>query len=307
MKSTDDRMTQIIVLCGFLGSGKTTLLKRFLLWEQNQNSKPAVLVSEFGDIDIDGILIDNKYINLTGITGGCACCDLREELTNALKGILRNESPDRIYLEATGVADPAGILEAIAPVTRVESAFISKVIVVYDTSRHKYFGNDLALVEKQLTTADIVIVNKCDSIVPGRVDQIIDEIRELNPTAQILPTINCVVDPEFPLKGKSKVKYGCDTVATSGTFRSFAFLIDAPVSELALKKWIASMSKSVVRVKGFVKLEDKHGYFEVQATQGQCVISSFPVYNRQEGVLVIIAHPMRTDGLVHGLQKCIAH
>lgn len=51
----------ITVITGFLGSGKTTLLNQIL--SNRQDLKVAVLVNEFGDINIDSHLLSFSAVN----------------------------------------------------------------------------------------------------------------------------------------------------------------------------------------------------------------------------------------------------
>jgi G3E family GTPase len=300
-----ETVPRVVLICGFLGSGKSTLLQRLLEWEQAQGTHPEVIMSEFGDIDIDGILVKNDRCRLTTITGGCSCCDLRDELAEAVGAALLRK-PGRIYLEATGVADPAGMLEAISPVTHAGAAVTGRVIVVYDASRHHRQGEDSTLILRQLSAADIIIVNKCDAVTPGERGRIVGEMRKINPAAQVLTAVNCAVDIESVLEGARSAQPASLAGPTSGRFRSFAFMVEEPLSETALKKWLLSLPKSVVRVKGFVRLAGRSGYSEVQATPGRHIITPFMGYPEEQGVLVLIAHPMRADGLVRRLQECIA-
>jgi len=78
------------VLSKVLGSGKTTLLKRLLDWEIDQGLTPVVIMSEFGELDIDSSLIDNGQIEIRRISGGCVCCDMRLALTNTLEDLAQN-------------------------------------------------------------------------------------------------------------------------------------------------------------------------------------------------------------------------
>ena len=79
---------RVVVIAGFLGSGKTTLLRNLLDWEISHGNRPKVIMSEFGDLDVDGLLVPNNQIELIPITGGCACCDLREELAKVLLDVV---------------------------------------------------------------------------------------------------------------------------------------------------------------------------------------------------------------------------
>jgi G3E family GTPase len=82
---------RVFIIAGFLGSGKTTLLKHLLEWKINRGQRPYVIMSEFGDIDIDGILVSDHRIDLNSIIGGCVCCDLRDELARSLLEITHKE------------------------------------------------------------------------------------------------------------------------------------------------------------------------------------------------------------------------
>jgi G3E family GTPase len=71
--------TPIYVIAGFLGAGKKTLLKLLLAYELDQGVKPAVLMNEFGMIDVDGALL-HEHPRSTDVEfqalSGRICCDL---------------------------------------------------------------------------------------------------------------------------------------------------------------------------------------------------------------------------------------
>ena len=98
------------ILTGFLGAGKTTLLNRIL--SGNHGLRVAVLVNDFGSINIDADLVvglenDGNLINLAN---GCVCCNIRDDLIAAVNEVIaRPEQPEYVLLEASGVADPCGI------------------------------------------------------------------------------------------------------------------------------------------------------------------------------------------------------
>ncbi|MCW5788580.1 MAG: hypothetical protein KIT49_13915 [Nitrospira sp.] len=68
----------VYVIAGFLGSGKTTLLKRVLAHELERGVKPAVLMNEFGEVDVDGAVLHahprSHEIELQSLLSGCVCC-----------------------------------------------------------------------------------------------------------------------------------------------------------------------------------------------------------------------------------------
>ncbi len=295
----------IVIIGGFLGSGKTTLLKKLLEWEFERGNRPQVIMSEFGDFDVDGTIISDDRIDLSVVASGCICCGSRDELADALTGMLRSAPDSPIYIEATGIADPAGVLTAIAPVLEDSGNFVRKVIVIHDASRHDSLDKDAVLIERQLMAADHIILNKCD-LVPDKVDIISEELAAVNPAATITKTVACTVDLEEMTRGVTTVKAGLENEHGDGHYSSFAFQLESRLSQTALEKWLESLPPTVLRVKGFVRLQGQNGLFEVQATQGQFSITPFPTRGWQDSVLVAITHPMPAEGLVRGLQDCVA-
>ena len=83
---------QLTILGGFLGSGKTTLLNT-ILKTIDENSRTAVIINDFGDVNIDGLLIERGCYSKKEISGGCICCSLKEKLLESLLGILEEEEP----------------------------------------------------------------------------------------------------------------------------------------------------------------------------------------------------------------------
>ena len=67
----------VTLLTGFLGSGKSTLLTEIL--KQPAFDKTAVVVNEFGEIGLDGILIQHSEDQIVEMTSGCLCCTIRGE------------------------------------------------------------------------------------------------------------------------------------------------------------------------------------------------------------------------------------
>ncbi|MBA3508391.1 MAG: GTP-binding protein, partial [Betaproteobacteria bacterium] len=100
----------LTVIGGFLGAGKTTLLNHLL--GAPHGRRLAVLVNDFGPINIDAALIRSRSEDTISLANGCACCSVAGDLTRALIELAqRDEPPDAIVLEASGLADPHGIAQ----------------------------------------------------------------------------------------------------------------------------------------------------------------------------------------------------
>jgi G3E family GTPase len=297
------KRTNIIILNGFLGSGKTTLLKRFIDWEFNRGNQPLVIMCEFGDFDIDSKILEDERLQISSVVGGCICCNNRNELLHALQNIIKNNLGSPIYIETTGVGDPAGVLQGVSPVIDSDIK-INKVIVVYDASQHNSNDNDSILIEKQLMTADIIVLNKTD-LVSYDIKNIENDIAEINPYAEIIQSVECKIDLDVALRGTTDCFAESKETANTDNYRSFAFKIETRLLRDEFEAWVKSLPSDIVRLKGFVRFQSENGIFEVQYSRGDYRLRLFETSRWLEASLVIISHPVNPDLTLNGFKSCI--
>lgn len=161
----------LTVIGGFLGAGKTTLLERML--RQSQGRRLAVLVNDFGALNIDAELIAANDGHAIALTNGCACCSIGDDLTDALIRVLSAPVPfDAIVIEASGVSDPW----RIAQVGLADPGLmLDGVIVLVDAAAVLEQAADPLLADslrRQLKAADLVVVNKVDLVDAARLGQV---------------------------------------------------------------------------------------------------------------------------------------
>ena len=149
------------VLGGFLGAGKTTLLNRIL--SGDHGVRYAVLVNDFGALDVDGSLVAAHGGDTVTFANGCVCCSMGDDLVGAIDRLLDgSRPPERILVEASGVADPA----PIADVATLHPGLARDLVVVLadaGTLRSRHEDRRLRdTVARQLDAADLLVLNKCD-------------------------------------------------------------------------------------------------------------------------------------------------
>jgi len=220
----DEEKTKVSLLSGFLGAGKTTLLKRILSWAEDIEGT-VVLVNEFGDTGIDKMLLEGHGTGVVELTGGCICCALKTDLAIALQDIQSQCHPRRIFIEATGLADPGAIAEIMDRERLRSQMALSNIITVLEADLWRARENFGSFFYSQLASADLILLNKVDTIEPEVIPRIMGELVESFPHAAILPTVYCNIDresiwtdPQSGLRenkgGKSAFSLSCGHPAT---------------------------------------------------------------------------------------------
>jgi len=175
----------ITIITGFLGSGKTTLLNHIL--SNRQDLKIAILVNEFGDINIDSQLLVSIDEDMMELSNGCICCTINDGLVDAVYQVLeRDERVDYMVIETTGVADPLPIILTFLGTELRDMTRLDSIITVVDseTFTPDHFDSEAAL--KQIAYGDVTILNKTDLAEPDQIQNLEAYIGTVKAGARIL-------------------------------------------------------------------------------------------------------------------------
>ncbi len=137
------RPIPVVIVAGFLGSGKTTLMRRLITQAHERGLRCAVIVNEFGEVDVDASILRQSFggetalgdqtlgaestrevrplsatplstaffadDSIASLAGGCACCAGRDELHETLL-----ELASRAPAKQKTISDKNALLDADA-------------------------------------------------------------------------------------------------------------------------------------------------------------------------------------------------
>jgi len=177
---------KIDIISGFLGSGKTSLIKK-LIDNEFKGEKIAVIENEFGEISIDGAILDGQNIEIKDINSGCICCSLVGDFKKAIKEIADNYNPNRIIIEPSGVAKLSDVIKACKGIDDEYRNNINMIITVVDVWKAKmYLKNFGEFYKDQIKNGEIIVLTRIERLEENRLKEIINSIKIINPKAVIV-------------------------------------------------------------------------------------------------------------------------
>jgi G3E family GTPase len=247
----------VTVLTGFLGAGKTTLVNRML--SEEHGLRIAVLVNDFGEVDVDSELIVGIAAQKVSLANGCVCCEVRDDLLTVIDVLLASGAGiDAIVLEASGVAEPLTIARTFVDASYQGRLRLDGIIAVVDAEQlPAQVANPVTrdLVYGQIGCSDLVLLNKIDLADGQRVDVVRAFITERLGAVRMIETVRADVPLSVLLGarpgGEISAEDRVDHRHRAG-FHSWVYRRGRPFAEDALRDCIAHLPPSVYRIKGFV-------------------------------------------------------
>ncbi|MGT2439305.1 CobW family GTP-binding protein [Bradyrhizobium betae] len=268
----------VTVIGGFLGAGKTTFVNHLLA---TGTARTAVLVNDFGEINVDVSLIASHDGDTMTLTNGCICCSIGTSFIDTMCRVLDAPVPyERIVIEASGVGDPWKIAEIalIEPTLRLD-----RVIVLADASRIAELVDDARVgdtVRGQFDRCDLVLLNKSDLVNMDEFASAREAIHRLRSDLRIIQTARGAMPKLTQLEtGRQVSAFRVDSPSLDGIdhgtqFTSWCYRRNGAFDRSALTAALADMPPQLLRLKGFCRFVGEDGFAVFQMVEKVSSVSS---------------------------------
>ena len=319
-------MTKVYLITGFLGAGKTTFLNR-IIDRFPRDKKLTLLVNEFGEVGVDGTLVEGEDIDMMEISkGSIFCVCVKTDFIKGLYELSTTVKPDVLLIESTGVANPSDLKKDIKlPIFNNRFNFMEQFCII-DAPHFLGAYEVYASLEKQIASSSVFIINKIDTASPDAIAATKDVIRKFHPDPLFFETNYADIPLEnfFDLKTDSEeVTYGRsgeETMAVMSAEELDKFindLLDSPDLEITppdllmsvaykwtgdntdqIKLMAGALPASVMRAKGFV--EENGNMLLFSFVQGDWTLDDphIPAERvKHKNVIVFIGPPESMEGI----------
>jgi G3E family GTPase len=273
----------VTIITGFLGSGKTSLLNHIL--HSDHGLKIAVLVNDFGAVNIDAELIVGVEGETVSLANGCICCTIRGDLLRAISKLVRQENPpEYLVVETSGVSDPIAVAQTFLMAEVNSYVQVDGIVTLVDAEQLRTLSSSSEMLAiDQVAAGDIVVLNKVDLVSAQALQQLKEWIYEVAPNARIIETtygkaplelilsVGMYAPERLAQREQPDVHiHAADEPADhahdaqhdhdhSLVFNTWHYQANEPLNRAALTNAINKLPGTIFRAKGIVWLEDDPG------------------------------------------------
>jgi G3E family GTPase len=274
----------VVALTGFLGSGKTSLLQHWLTQATVEPQKMALVINDFGAVNIDAALLSQPMIEMREIAGGCVCCASFEELVEQLSALSARPEIELAWLETSGLAETEEMLDRLTSPELLDKITLRRLVQVIDAANFPASWRHRAAEVEQTQYADWLILNKIDLVDQTRQEELLRQLRELNPTAQIRTATRGKADSTGLLEDSRKRdssgaahehphEHDHNEAASS-----YFYPLRSAVARSDFEKFLNALPEGVYRAKGFVRFTDNpKQLYTFQQVSGQKELLLLPM------------------------------
>jgi G3E family GTPase len=255
--------TPMTVLGGYLGAGKTTLLNEAL--SSDHPGRLAVIVNDFGSVNIDADLIRSRTGNALELTNGCVCCDLADGMAAVMDQLKSmRPAPAHVVVEVSGVGNP----RAVASWAWHPGFELNKVLVCVDVTTVQARCSDRWVadtVRQQLASADELLLTKTDLVPCADADAIREWLSREVSGVPVKDDRKRVVADLLRSAGASRSGPGAFVADTRGQHEhagihdSYSVEFDDAVDLVAVQDLLSNLPVDVMRVKAVLQTRQDPG------------------------------------------------
>lgn len=343
----------VTVLSGYLGSGKTSLLNHIL--HNRDGLKVAVIVNDMSEVNVDANLVKSGNTlsrteeKLVEMSNGCICCTLRDDLLQEVQKLASEGRFDYILIESSGISEPIPVAQTFTyanpelDIDLTALARLDTLVTVVDANRFWHdFASGESLLDRnqavgetdyrdivdllidQIETCDVLLLNKCDLVEEKELVKLEAVLRKLQPTANIIRTVNGVVDPKEIL---NTGLFDFDKTSTSSGWLaelekdehtpeteeygigSFVYRSRVPFHPQRLSYFLSNWPEEVVRAKGLVWMAVRDDMAASLSQAGPSIqfgpagywVAALPEDQQRE--ILIASRMLRSAGMKHGVTE----
>jgi cobalamin biosynthesis protein CobW len=306
----------IVLLTGFLGAGKTSLLNHLL--KHSQGLKIGVIINDFGDINIDSLLVTAQTDTQLELSNGCICCSVEEgELDDAISQLAhRGSLLDYIVIEASGLAEPKE-LATVLRLMKNEYAHFDSVITVIDALNFEKNNKTHETSLENLNLADMVVINKVDLVDTKALSEIEQGLKLAAPQAKLVHAEHGAVDTRLLLSSdkpiaEEQLSLGQDDhnhPHLHDEFSAVSFQTDRALDPVAFESWAAELPEDIFRAKGIcyfgMKGVDQKFIFQAVGKRYELKLDEWQGHETPQTTLVVIGKNLNEAEVRRSLEDLI--
>ncbi|WP_246578460.1 CobW family GTP-binding protein [Cohnella xylanilytica] len=339
-RNRTENVIGVYLLSGFLGSGKTTLLRNLLNESRRKGLKPAVLMNEAGDVNLDGLAVDAS-VPMAELLGGCICCTIKSDVGMELLNLAKRYRPDVVFIESTGIAQPLEIIDAVSETSLYERLELRGILTVVDAGHlldrvRIGSGKTFKLMKEQIRASTLLLLNKADLVREEELRELEDLLREWNPRADVVVTVKCETDLSAIWDGAGDrsaldaarrqedrergEESGEERNGGGSPFRVLGsggrdhdhvnvvtYYLPGPLDSTAFERFLQELPEGIYRAKGIVTFRDTASRFLFQYAYRESDFLRITPQKTVHDAAVFIGEGFSRSELIGRLEKLIAN